>query len=303
MSKISIALVAIASLCASAVAGARGVRDAVPFLPGHVSTAVSEVRITFSPDGQRMLWGTIDWRGGGQGGWDIYESVKTPDGWSAPKPVSFNSTANDFDPYFAPDGEGVYFFSNRAGGLGKDDIYFAAFDTTTGRYDVPINLGDKINSAGDEWSPALSNDGQVLLFSSDGRGGEGRHDLFFAARDGNGWAKAEPIPPPVNGPSDDFDATFLPDDSGIIMAIGDVEAGTSKLYMSVITPGGFVKPQLIGPEINCDGGMTLGPTISHETPAILYFASNCRGDGPGRMDIYRAPMPAYDWSRERNVQD
>mgnify|MGYP001616674428 CR=1 FL=1 len=68
------------------------------------------------------------------------------------------------------------------------------------------------------------------------------------------------------------------------------------------TPGGFVKPQLIGPEINCATGLTLGPSISREDPAFLYFSSSCRKDGAGGMDIYRAPMPAYDWSRERNVQ-
>jgi hypothetical protein len=301
VSKLSSAIIVAVSLCACATAIAKGVRDATPFLPGHVSTPATEVRVTFSPDGQRMLWGTIGWKDG-DGGWDIYESVKTPTGWSAATPVSFNSADNDFDPYFAPNGEGVYFFSNRDGGLGKDDIWFAAFDHVTGTYDTPINLGPNVNSAGDEWAPALSNDGQVLLFSSDGRGGEGRHDLFFAAREREGWAKAEGVPPPVNGPNDDFDATFLPDDSGIIMASGKINMNDVKLYLSVITPGGFVKPQLIGPEINCDG-LTLGPSISREEPFILYFTSNCRSDGPGRMDIYRAPMPAYDWSRERNVRD
>src|SRR5688572_26484067 len=89
------------------------------WLPDLVSTAHSEVRITFSPDGERMLWGTIGWSGG-VGGWDIYESRRSGSAWSKPSPVSFNSTANDFDPSFAPDGAGVYFFSNRAGGFGKD---------------------------------------------------------------------------------------------------------------------------------------------------------------------------------------
>jgi hypothetical protein len=295
------AFFAIACACAS-VTSARGVRDAVPFLPGVVSTPATEVRVTFSPDGQRMLWGAIGWKGG-HGGWDIYESVKTSTGWSTPASVSFNSPDNDFDPYFAPDGEGVYFFSSREGGLGKDDIWFVAFDHITGTYDTPINLGSNINSAGDEWAPALSNDGQILLFSSDGRGGEGGHDLFFAARERDGWAKAEVVPPPVNGPNDDFDATFLPDDSGIIMASGKIKMDDVKLYLSVITPGGFVKPQVIGNEINCATGLTLGPSISREDPAFLYFSSSCRKDGPGGMDIYRAPMPAYDWSRERNVAD
>lgn len=287
------------ALCCSAVAAAG---DSVVFMPGHVSTPATEVRIAFSPDGKRMLWGAIGWQNGA-GGWDIYESVKTGGKWSVPKSASFNSLQNDFDPFFAPDGAGVYFFSNRTGGLGKDDIYFVPFDAKKGTYGAATNLGANVNSAGSEWAPALSSDGQALIFSSDGRGGEGKQDLFMSSREGNGWGKAENFHPPVNGPNDDFDATFLPDDSGIIMSSGDVEGdGGTKLYMSIITPGGFVKPQLLGPEINCEGGLTLGPAIARSEPNVIYFTSSCRKGAPGRMDIFRAPLPAYDFSRERNVE-
>jgi hypothetical protein len=86
------------------------------FLPGLVSTGASEVKIAFSPDGKRMLWGSTN-RPGGPGGWDVWESVRTHGRWSAPRPAAFDSPANDFDPCFAPDGRGVWFFSNRAGGL------------------------------------------------------------------------------------------------------------------------------------------------------------------------------------------
>ena len=79
-----------------------------------------------------MLWGAIGWSGGA-GGWDIYESERYGHGLEPPHTASFNSAANDFDPSFAPDGSGVYFFSNRDGGFGKDDIYFAPFDARNGR--------------------------------------------------------------------------------------------------------------------------------------------------------------------------
>jgi hypothetical protein len=52
--------------------------------PDVVSTAQSEVRITFSPDGKRMLWGAIGWSSGPAstgGGWDIYESEHVGGGW------------------------------------------------------------------------------------------------------------------------------------------------------------------------------------------------------------------------------
>ena len=50
------------------------------FEKGRVSTATAtEIRIAFSPDGTRMLWGTIG-REGGAGGWDLWESKKRPEG-------------------------------------------------------------------------------------------------------------------------------------------------------------------------------------------------------------------------------
>src|SRR5262245_20259311 len=151
------------------------------WLPDQVSTPKSEVRITFSPDGTRMLWGAIGWSDG-KTGWDIYESQRSGNSWTKPVVASFNSTANDFDPSFAPDGSGVYFFSNRAGGFGKDDIYFAPFDASTGRYGAASNLGKAINTAGDEWAPVVAPDGKRLMFASDGHGGRGKHDLFVAHR-------------------------------------------------------------------------------------------------------------------------
>src|SRR5262245_16456267 len=72
------------------------------FVPGVISTPASEVRIAFSPDGRRALWGAID-RSGGPGGWDIFESTREGSTWAAARPVSFDSKANDFDPAFAPD--------------------------------------------------------------------------------------------------------------------------------------------------------------------------------------------------------
>ncbi|HVF18557.1 MAG TPA: hypothetical protein VNA21_16660, partial [Steroidobacteraceae bacterium] len=108
-----LAMLIVGLCCVVGAAGSfTGTSTAKLWLPDFVSTPNGEVRITFSPDGQRMLWGTIGWSGG-VGGWDIFESVRNGDGWSQPAPVVFNSSANDFDPSFAPDGSGVYFFSNR----------------------------------------------------------------------------------------------------------------------------------------------------------------------------------------------
>src|ERR1043165_5992904 len=93
--------------------------------PGVVSSEHVEIRLAASPDGTQLLWGSTD-RPGGPGGWDVWVSRRTGATWAPPVAASFNSEANDFDPAFSPDGRWVYFFSNRPGGLGGDDIYRAA---------------------------------------------------------------------------------------------------------------------------------------------------------------------------------
>ena len=256
------------------------------WLPDLVSTPKSEVRIAFSPDGKRMLWGAIGWSGGA-GGWDIYESERSGTGWSTPHTASFNSTANDFDPSFAPDGSGVYFFSNRDGGFGKDDIYFAPFDARNGRYGAAANLGKAINSAGDEWAPVVSADGKRLMFASDGHGGRGKHDLFIAHRSGDGWSKIENLEA-LNTPEEDFDATFLHDGASVIYTSGKFEGDEVALYFAEFRDGRFAPRERLPAVVNSQkqGAWTLGPSISPHEPGVLYFTSE-REPGRGRADIYR----------------
>jgi Tol biopolymer transport system component len=256
------------------------------WLPDVVSTDKSEVRITFSPDGKRMLWGAIGWSGG-VGGWDIYESERSAGGWSAPRAVSFDSSANDFDPAFAPDGSGVYFFSNRDGGFGKDDIYFAPFDARTGRYGAAANLGATINSAGDEWAPVVSADGQRLMFASDGHGGRGKHDLFVAHRNGTGWGRIESLES-LNTADEDFDATFLEDGRSVVYTSGKFEGDAVALYVAEFRDGRFQPRERLPATVNSpqQGAWTLGPSISAHDRGALYFTSE-HEQGRGRADIYR----------------
>jgi Tol biopolymer transport system component len=274
--------------CCAAIARAAAFSwdaEAQLWLPDVVSTAQSEVRITFTPDGERMLWGAIDWPKGA-GGWDIYESVRTADGWTPPKSVAFNSAANDFDPSFAPDGSGVYFFSNRAGGFGKDDIYFAAFDREGGRYGRAVNLGDTINTSGEEWAPVVSSDGIRLMFASDGHGGKGKHDLFIAQRIGERWGNVTNLAA-LNSAEEDFDAAFLHDGQSIVFSRGTFD-GLVHLFLAEFRAGAWHSPVRLSDAINSiePDAWTFGPSISPHDPDALYFTSR-HARHRGRADIYR----------------
>ncbi len=254
--------------------------------PGLVSTANTEIRIAFSPDGKRILWGTIGWPGG-LGAWDIWESVEADGTWQPPRPVPFNSALKDFDPCFARDGSGVYFFSNRPGGLGGDDIYFVPFDAAKGQYGAPVNLGATVNTRGDEWAPTPNADGSQLLFASDGRGGLGLHDIFASERTKDGWSEARALPSPLNSEEDDFDATWLHDGRTLVFSRKPKDKEEMHLYAASVTDGAWSVPLRLGAAVNVPGGWNLGPSINPSESGVLYFTSHRDGMSQGRLDIYK----------------
>lgn len=259
--------------------------EASLFLPGIVSSAYSEIRAAISPDGSVVLWGSTN-RPGGAGGWDLWMSRRDGAAWSAPVAVSFDSAQNDFDPAFAPDGRTVWFFSNRPGGLGGDDIWSVAFDPRTATFGTPVNAGAAINSAGDEWAPAPSPDGRSLLFATNGRGGAGRHDLFASAWHDGAWQPAQALAGEVNGSGDDFDAAFL--DGGRVLVFArsdDVENAPIALWSAVREGERWVRAQRLDARVNVDGGWILGPSDDPAHPGTLLF-SGMRPGGPGLADIH-----------------
>lgn len=174
-----------------------------------INTSNNEGAQTLSADGKWMFF-TACGRDDGLGSCDIYFSEKTEKGWSEPlnvgQPVS--SPFWESQPCFSADGETLYFVSNRPGGKGKNDIWQARIvgwrATGAPIFGSLTNLGDSINTSGDEASPFLHPDGRTLYFSSDGWPGMGKLDIFISRADENGiWQKPKNIGYPINTPHDD----------------------------------------------------------------------------------------------------
>jgi Tol biopolymer transport system component len=247
------------------------VGDPIRFAPGIVSTEFSEIRLTLSPDGRTALWFSRN-RPGGPGGYDIWMSKRTSGGWSAARPVPFNSAQRDFDPAFSPDGRAVFFCSDRPGGLGGDDIYRVA--VTVDGFGVPEHLGPQVNSAGNEWAPMLSPDGRSLLFSSNGRGGAGAFDLFVAHRvSGDGFAPAAALPGELNTAANEFDATFLADNTTVVFSrAGDFKVDTVRLLQAELRDGRYEAGVMLPENINPPDKDTYGPMLDWSQPDQLTFS-------------------------------
>jgi TolB protein len=253
------------------------------FMPGLVSTKNADVKITFSPDGKKMLWGGID-RIQDKKDMDIWQSELINSKWTEPARVTFDSDSNDFDPFFSPDGKGVYFFSNRTGGFGGDDIYFAAYNAATNTYKAAINLGDKINTKGNEWAPITDALARYLIFSSNGHGGFGGQDLFKADILSSGYGKPVNMGPEINSSDDDFDAAILPN-RALVFTSAKGKEPKADLYISYKNKS-YTKPVKLPAQINADDFWTFGPSVNFKEPDYLYFSSHL-SHGMGRTDIYR----------------
>ena len=285
-------LITTAAACSSAprpaappdVAGPLALDGAAELVGDGVSTEYSEIRFASSPDGRLRLWGSPS-RPGGPGGWDIWQSRAIDAGWSAPEPAAVDSDANDFDPAFSADGAYVYFFSNRPGGAGGDDIYRAPI--AGGTFGAVEHLGPEINTAGNEWAPSPALDGSGLLFATNRA--PGKHDLYFAPARGTGFAAAAPLPGAVNTPDhDEFDATFLADGASIVFSRStDVENDPIALYVARRGPTGYDAGTRLANAVNVDGGYTLGPSIDLHDRQLLYFSGTRTEAGAGKLDIYR----------------
>jgi flagellar motor protein MotB/tetratricopeptide (TPR) repeat protein len=99
------------------------------------------------------------------------------------------------------DGSQLFFASNRPGGLGGTDIYMTE-RLPNGNWDLPVNLGEPLNTPGDEEAPFISNDGKTLYFSSTGHLGMGEQDIFMSWWDDrlDRWSVPINLGLPVNGP-------------------------------------------------------------------------------------------------------
>jgi Tol biopolymer transport system component len=256
---------------------------------GVVSTRGNEVRASVSPDGERIAWGSTD-RSGGAGGWDLWQASLRDKRWTDPQPLPINSPANDFDPAFSADGRWLYFFSNRAGGRGGDDLYRAAV-RSNGSFGAPENLGGGVNSAGNEWAPLSSTDGRWLLFASDGFGGAGRHDLFVARWDGKAFVDPQPVPG-VNTAADEFDAAWLDDGNALVFARSqNVDTQPVRLYVAHCDGKAYSNIAPWALSFNTAEGATLGPVVDVSKPSEILITGSARSPKAGKLDIYRALAP------------
>ncbi|MGY3088373.1 peptidoglycan-associated lipoprotein [Hymenobacter sp. UYAg731] len=185
-----------------------------------------EASATYTPDGKTMVFARSN--DGSKKGYlsvDLWISYLKAGAWSEPVLANINDrTADDFAPAFGPDGTTLYFASSRKGGQGGNDLYKATLGPN-GRFSPAENLGESINTAGNDNFPGVAPDG-TLYFASDGRPGLGKLDLFMVK---NG--QPVNLGADVNSTADDFAPVPMAGDMGLFSSNRAGGKGSDDEYM------------------------------------------------------------------------
>ncbi|MBK6833726.1 MAG: PD40 domain-containing protein [Bacteroidetes bacterium] len=133
-----------------------------------INTTGHDAAIYLSQDGQRLF---------------IYRNLSS----GKPEKVKgINSNAWEGSVCLSPDQKTIYFSSERPGGLGGRDIYFATLQAD-GSWGNVKNLGPEINTKYDEDAPFVHADGKTLFFASNGHTTIGGYDIFKSEMKSGKW--------------------------------------------------------------------------------------------------------------------
>jgi len=137
----------------------------------------------------------------------ILQADKKGNGWAEPIVIFKDTLGNVGHPAITTDGLTMIFSSNRPGGVGGKDLWKTTRLSLKKSFGPAVNLGNLINTIGDELFPSLFAD-SVLYFASNGRIGLGGLDIYRVTSGKNGWSEVEHLPQPINSSADDFAISF-----------------------------------------------------------------------------------------------
>ncbi len=227
-------------------------------------------------------------------GCQIMKATRTGSVWSEPETVEI-ITIDSLDvighPTLSSDELKLFFATERKNGYGGKDIWFSERESTSEKFGRPRNLGDLINTQGDELYPYMRND-STLYFASNGHGGMGGLDIFVTTLDSLGeWTEPVNLRYPFNSIGNDYGITFHPsEERGFFISNRDTKNGLDDdIYYFIEPPvlftlSGTVKNQnslqfVEGADIKIAGSNgSKFSTKSSETGAFMFTNSQIKAN-------------------------
>jgi hypothetical protein len=267
----------------------------VLFAPGVVSTDTREWSMASTPDGLELFFGVVT----DERSW-ILHTEANGGRWTELEVASFSGEYNDYDLTMSPDGNRVYFTSNRPpAGTGpaieNSDLWYV--DRADDGWGDPVRFPDSVLSEERDLYPSESRDGFVYFFSLRS-GGFGKFDLYrVALRDGE-FGEPENLGAAINTEANETDACISPDgDYLVFTSTRDGGFGSGDLYVSFRTDdGGWTPARNLSEAVNTEH-LEFCPSVSRDGK-YLFFTSNrpkavsTEGESAVRKEL--ALYPSFD---------
>jgi hypothetical protein len=167
------------------------------------------------------------------------------------------------------DGNTMIFSSNREGGLGGFDLYSSTY--TDGAWSQPINLGNNVNTAGNETTPHYNSG--ILWFASDGHNGLGGYDIYSALEVDNKFSQVTNLGQGINSSMDDM----YPYVKNLVMYFSSEREGKGgfDIFRSPLSESQYSLDAIL----NTVGNMAINETEVDENdiPQAIALNSNLKG--------------------------
>lgn len=207
-----------------------------------------------------------------------------------------NSSDHDFAPLILGNGRVIFFTSTREG---DQNLYSSA--STPDGWGTPTNVGNIINTGGEDGGCSITPDGHWMIFTAcDREDGHGDCDLYIAEYAGGLWRNARNLGPSINAMEWDSQPSISVD--GLTLYFVSERPGGyggTDIWMTTRSYGGeWGPPMNLGPTVNTAGD-DMSPFIAADN-STLYFASNGH-PGMGGYDIYKTTRSQNSWSAPDNL--
>lgn len=225
--------------------------------------------------------------------WAPATSAESIPGTSA----ALNTAALEGCPFVAQRGDVLYFASNRPGGLGGLDIWYA-LRIADGGWGEPVNF-TIVNSSVDDFCPMAHRNGRTFLFVSARAGGCGGDDIYASRlHETRGWAAPTNLGCAVNSAGNEASPS-LTDTELYFSSTRAGGPGGSDIYRSAFDGTSFGPPAIVA-ELSTSANDNR-PNLRRDGLEV-YFDSN-RSGGLGGIDIWSATRmtTAEAWSTPTNL--
>lgn len=162
---------------------------------------------SITPDGNQLLLANV-YNKDGSTAPGVSLTYKTKQGWAFPEKQSIDDFMNlsQFANYYlSNDGQFLLMAVERKDSYGELDLY-VSFRKGDNKWSKPINLGPTINTCVNDYSPFLAADGVTLYYSTSGKSGYGKEDIFVTTRlddTWQNWTEPQNLGPVLNSSESD----------------------------------------------------------------------------------------------------